>query len=426
MKKQYATWLAWSLAALSLLFFIMELFISDSIPVDNLGQPPGVWRFDPTVLGMLVYPFIGALIATRRSNNPVGWIFLMIGFLWKGFGLTTAYVSYAEIMRPGSLPLASFGLWLPLEFWVLAYGITPLLLFLFPNGHLPSRRWRPVIWLVAVGILLGLLSSGSIVEAGSYHLETLSLLDYIGIGSVRGPVQALAGLLILIIYGLGVVAIILRLQRARKDERQQLKWFSYAGVIFASINVIEQLLFDHGLHTLDPSALVPADLFLGIPAAIAFGIIPVAAAIAIFRYRLYDIDILIRRTIVYAVLTAILGLVYFGVIVLLQLFFRGITGQSSDLAIVVSTLVIAALFTPLRRRVQGVIDHRFFRRKYDAEKVLAAFNTTTRNQVDINKLTDTFLDTVQDTLQPDLVSLWLRPSGERDRKTEQKNSRRLV
>jgi hypothetical protein len=317
-------------------------------------------------------------------------------------------------------------LWLPLEIWVLGYFIPPLLLLLFPNGHLPSIRWRSFVWILAASILLGLLSSGSTVEAGSYHLETPSLLDYLGFGSSRDSIQSIAALLTLIVYGSGVAAIILRLRRARSDERQQLKWFSYAGVIFVSINIIEQMMFDNGLHALDPSAFVAADLFLGIPAAIAFGVIPVAAAIAILRYRLYDIDIIIQRTIVYGVLTAILGLIYFSVIVLLQLILRGITGQSSDLAIVASTLVIAALFTPLRRRVQGVIDHRFFRRKYDAEKVLAAFNTTARDQVDINKLTDAFLDTVEDTLQPDLISIWLRPAGKKGRQREVEIQRRFV
>jgi hypothetical protein len=426
MNKHIVSWLAFSLAAISLLFYFISLFFSAAIPVDILGQHSVIWPFAPTDLGILVYPLVGALIAIRRSNNPIGWIFLMIGFFWEGWGLTNAYICYAEILRPGSLPLSSFAFWLPLELWVLAYFSPPLLLLLFPTGHLISRHWRPVVWMLAASILLELIASGSAVEAGSYHLETSSLLDYMGIGSIRDSIQTIGALLTLIIYGLGVVAIILRLRRARSDERQQFKWFGYAGVIFVSINIIEQMMFDNVLHALDPSALVAADLFLGIPVAIAFAVIPIAAAIAILRYRLYDIDIIIQRTIVYAILTAILGLVYFSVIVLMQLIFRGITGQSSDLAIVASTLVIAALFTPLRRRVQSAIDHRFFRRKYDAEKVLAAFNTTARHQVDINKLTDTFLHTVEDTLQPELVSLWLRPSSERGRQTEQQNQRRLV
>jgi hypothetical protein len=427
MSKSVASWLAWALAALTILFYILSLIFSGSIPVDKLGQHSILWPFYPTDLGILVYAPIGALIATRRSNNPVGWIFLIIGLLWNVWGLTNDYVSYSELMRPGSLPLSSFVFWLLLESWVLPYFITPLLLLLFPNGHLPSRRWRPVIWLLAASTLLALLSSGSAVEAGSYHLETPSLLDYFGLGSARDSSQTIVWLSNLIIYSLGVVAIILRLRRARGEERQQLKWFSYAGAIFVLINVIEQSLFDNNiLSRLDPSALVPTDLFLGIPIAIAFAVIPVAAAIAILRYRLYDIDIIIQRTIVYAVLTTILGLVYFGVIVVLQLTIRILTGQSSDLTIVASTIVTAALFTPVRRRVQDEIDQRFFRRKYNAEKVLTAFSTTVRDQVDLNKLTGTFLETVEETLQPERVALWLRLPEVKAQRTKDENQVRRV
>jgi hypothetical protein len=198
---------------------------------------------------------------------------------------------------------------------------------------------------------------------------------------------------------LALVSMIVRFRRSIGVERQQLKWIVYAGAVAAGGFALT--LFLSG--PLANAVFVIAFLaFIGVPAA---------AGVAIMRYRLYEIDLVINRTLVYGSLTALLALVYVGSVVLLQSIFRALTGQESQLAVVASTLVIAALFNPLRRRIQAFIDRRFYRRKYDAARTLAAFGARLRDEVDLETLADDMVGVVQDTMQPEHVSLWLRPSG---------------
>jgi hypothetical protein len=209
------------------------------------------------------------------------------------------------------------------------------------------------------------------------------------------------------LYALGLVAatsVLMRLRRSRGEERQQIKWFAYAGVLLATSTAITYVLSEaSSLRWLGWAAFLPA--MLGMAG------IPVAVGIAIFKYRLYEIDIIINRTLVYGLLTAILAGVYFGGVTATQVVFTALTGQEEQpqLAIVVSTLVIAALFTPLRRRIQSFIDRRFYRRKYDARKTLDAFSAKLRNDTDLDALSDDLVGVVRETMQPAHVSLWLRP-----------------
>jgi len=207
------------------------------------------------------------------------------------------------------------------------------------------------------------------------------------------------------LFGAAVLSLFVRLRRAEGVERQQLKWFAYAAAMFASgiVLIVIPLAVD------TPSWYVRAATAVFTAAGTA---IPIAIGIAILRYRLYEIDLLINRTLVYGALTVLLALIYFGGVTSTQAIFRTLTGQEeqSQLAIVVSTLIIAALFTPLRRRIQGLIDRRFYRRKYDARKTLEEFSATLRDETDLTALSDDLMGVVHGTMQPAHVSLWLRPA----------------
>jgi hypothetical protein len=301
-----------------------------------------------------------------------------------------------------------------LEFWTwipsLALLVTFLLL-LFPDGRLPARRWRWVAWLAAAGIVLatGVAAAGLWPDRGLPGLcsqrefenarqvlerlcapPTLAQEEELG----RLGLFVAAGFIVTGVAGLlSVAALVVRFRRSRGVERQQLKWFVFAGA-FALLGIA--------------SSFVPAESLSNVLMPVGVTLVPIATGIAILRYRLYDIDVIIRRTLVYSVLTLTLALVYVGCIVLSRTLVAPLTG-GSELAIVASTLAIAALFTPLRRRIQNGIDKRFYRRKYDAANVLAAFGATVRDETDLERLTAELLRVVDETMQPEFMGLWLKP-----------------
>jgi hypothetical protein len=314
--------------------------------------------------------------------------------------LALEYAVYALITDPpGALPAGAWAAWFGA--WARGVGwflIVVFLLLLFPTGRLPSRRWRPVLW-GAVGYI-AFFTLVIWLSPESFDLR---------LGSVRNPLGLEIGIMVLLLqevvpltFPLLVVvsgtAVIVRFRRSRGDERQQLKWFAYAVVVMIVVFVF--------WFSLELARFAPAG-------ALTFTVpligLPVAVAIAILKYRLYDIDVIINRTLVYAVLTATLALVYFGGVVSLQYVFRAFIGQESTLAVVASTLAIAALFQPLRRRIQALIDRRFYRRKYDAAKTLQDISAKLRNETDLDALSDELVGVVRKTMQPEHVSLWLRP-----------------
>jgi hypothetical protein len=275
---------------------------------------------------------------------------------------------------------------------------------LFPDGHPPSRRWRGVAWLggLSIGLICVLTSIVLWPERGPTLLQ---------LGGYAGDVEAWRSAVLdwvlrlggpmLLLAGLGaVISLVVRFRRARGDVRQQIKWFASA----AALTVVWLFVFQQSTRGL-PEAIVALSGLLVIAS------IPVATGIAILRYRLYDIDLIINRTLVYGSLTLMLALIYFGGVATTQAIFGALTGQEgqSQLAVVVSTLVIAALFMPLRRRIQSFIDRRFYRRKYDARKTLEAFSTKLRDETDLEALSDDLVGVVRETMQPAHVSLWLRP-----------------
>jgi hypothetical protein len=310
---------------------------------------------------------------------------------------TSEYATYALMAAPGSLPAAKVAAWIYSWVWVPALGFIVFLPLLFPSGRLPSPRWRPFAWF---SVLLAAL--GTIVAAFSPAPGVgLSIRNPFGIGSLPNLSEQLQALMFALIF-VASASLVVRLRRARGVERQQIKWVAYAGALgggasFPTYTILEavDLRWLHMLGYL--SALV------GIAG------VPTAVGIAMTRYKLYEIDILINRTLVYGALTSMLVALYFGGIVVLQRLFVLLTGEKSTLAVVASTLLIAALFTPLRRRIQSFIDKRFYRRKYDARRTLESFSAKLRDETDLEALNNELVGVVRQTMQPTHVSLWLRP-----------------
>jgi hypothetical protein len=344
---------------------------------------------------------VGAIVASRRPENAVGWLLCLSGVAVGASTFVSQYAIYALLARPGALPAGEAAAWSASWNLPVIIGLQVSYLILFPTGRLPSRRWRPVAWLVVAVLVVGAITSAFASDA--YMGSLGPIRNPLAIGGFSEVYKAVSTAMFPILYVVTAVSLFVRLRRATGVERQQLKWLAYAVVGFA-VGVILVLL----------SGAMDAPAWLGRAANAVFlvtseGII-VAIGVAILRYKLYEIDLLINRTLVYGTLTVTLALVYFGGVTATQALFRILTGQERlpQLAVVASTLVIAALFTPLRRRIQFIIDRRFYRRKYDAAKTLAAFNSRLREDTDLDSLSDEVLGVVKDTMQPAHVSLWLR------------------
>jgi hypothetical protein len=389
-------WFIWSLSVASAAFGLFLLYLNGSFAPffeDSLGVD---------AVAAVAFPMVGAIIASRRPRNPIGWIFCLIGLSLGIATFAAQYAVYALVTEPGALPAGVFAAWLGTWIWMPGIILgTTFLLLLFPHGRLPSRRWRPVAWISTCAVALGvavlmvlpwdrlhtdLPAENPFEIEAARTIEVAVFVAWIGVGMTT--------------MALSVLALILHFSRSRGVERQQLKWFVYAGVLTV-------VLFF--------CPLVPALSVLGsILQILAAPLLPVAAGVAILRHRLYDVDTLINRTLVYGTLTASLVLVYLGGVGTLQYAFRAFTGGDSQLVIVASTLAIAALFSPLRRRIQTVIDRRFYRRKYDAARTLEAFSRRLRDETDLERLAEGLLASIQETVQPEHASLWLRaPADDR-------------
>jgi hypothetical protein len=290
--------------------------------------------------------------------------------------------------------------------WAPAVGLITYLILLFPDGKLPSMRWRPLAWLSGAVIILVSLSTaltpGRLPDLGGVR-NPFGLEEYPWVAEAAQGVTLLLPLCILA----SALSLVLRFVRSGGEEREQIKWLAFAALVSglgASSVVIPSIILSNDAGGADPlwmNLLEDAE-------ALSLAGVPVAVGIAILRYRLYDIDTIINRTLVYATLTASLALVYVGSVVSLQSVLRVLTGQESTLAIVASTLLIAALFNPLRRRVQAFVDRSFYRRKYDARKTLEAFSAKLRDETDLDALNAEFVGAVRETMQPAHVGLWLR------------------
>jgi hypothetical protein len=356
------------------------------------------------MLAGLGFALVGRLLTSRRPDNAVGWILALIGIVLAVAAVTEGYVANA----PGSDPLLALELagWLTQFIWFLWLpGLVGIALpLLFPDGHLPSPRWRLIAWAGVVGTLLGTLATafkpGAIEVDAAVDVENPFGIS--GAGEFLSVVEGLGFVLTSVgVVGAGA-AVIVRLGRARGIERQQLKWFAYvASMIVAGLTVATLSSTLDGDSTL-AQVIGPVGWFTAL-AMVAIGI-PLATGIAVLRYRLYEIDVVINRTLVYGALTATLAGAYVGSVLLLQL----ILSPGSDLAIAASTLAVAALFRPARRRIQAAVDRRFYRRRYDAQRTLESFAGRMRNQVALDAIAAELRAAAAETMQPTHVSLWVR------------------
>jgi hypothetical protein len=404
MSTRTAAWLAWAMCALSLgLTALTFLLIALNL---SLNAPIYFYWFESTIIAV-GYTVIGAIIASRLPAHPIGWICFAIGVLAAVQHFSGEYAIYAlRAPHPEALPGGDAMLWVSLWAWILAFGLIEFLLLLFPNGRLPSKRWRPLAWLSAAltlmaAILISISPDAALDALGSsdnVHVAIPNPLGVEGLPNLYRPVQTLV-----LALGLAAAAsVVIGRRKAGGIERLQIKWLLYASAIWFGGNVLKNTVFS-------PLGEVSWGLWISY-LLVAIGGLggPIAIGIAILRYRLYDIDTLINRTLVYGSLTAMLIALYFSGIVVLQRAFVLFTGQQSTLAVVASTLLIAALFTPLRRRIQSFIDRRFYRSKYDARKTLEAFSAKLRSETDLEALSDDLVGVVRETVQPAHVSLWLK------------------
>jgi hypothetical protein len=406
MSRRTAAWFVWALWALCVAFITVAHVLDFLTPPRYADEDSSV-LLDALFWALsVIYVTVGTLIAARRPENPIGWILFGTGFIGISFGIFAQnYAVYALMVRGGALPgwefMAWVSDWMSLPLFVLA---TVLLLLLFPAGRLQSRRWRIVVWMVIVASLM--VAFGDALAPRP--LDVFAPMDNpVGIGGVAGDLavamEKIGTYLSLACVLLAAASLIVRLVRARGEERQQLKWFAFAAaVMIGGFSAAFLLQFSARINEIG--------WLLGF---LGFFFFPVAVGIAILRYRLYEIDIIINRTLVYGTLTAILLGVYFGGVTATQAILRTLTDQQElpQLLIVASTLVIAALFNPLRRRIQSFIDRSFYRKKYDASKTLEGFSKKLRNETDLEALRSDLVGVVRETMQPAHVSLWLRPDA---------------
>jgi len=390
----WRAWLVWAAFGLDL-----ALMIGFGLAV---GAGPDTPAFVPALFAAMVASLggVGALVASRKPRDPVGWILLASASLVALSVSGEDYVRLSVTAFGGALPLTVATAWLEsLTFGpaiILLAGVMPLY---FPDGRLPSGRWRWVVWIAALGIVVGIVQGA--VAAGP--LANTGIDNPIGIPGLHDldGLLAIANVLVaLVVLPLAVASSVLKYRRGSSTVREQLKWFSAVALLTVA---------GFGAGAVP---IAPISNWGGFFAILGLVLLPIAIGIAILRYRLYEIDRIISRTVSYAAVTAILALVFVGTILVSQTvlasFFRG-----SSVAVAASTLVVATLFQPLRRRVQSIVDRRFNRSRYDAERTVAAFDAHLRDEVALGPLEADIRGVVSLTLAPTTVGLWIRPSGPR-------------
>ena len=386
---------AWSgaITAVVLVATSVALFVQGAGRLEDFGGPDA--------LAAVAYSVVGALVVSRRPGNRIGWLFCVVGPFSALYAFAEQYARYSLVTRPGSLPGGGWAAWLAAWTWVPSAFVGLVLLpLLFPDGRLPSARWRPAAWfaLAALGILLISTSLGPVQEITSLP-ATNPLVGGDGLGA---DLNATLELLVQVSFlGAALVALVVlavRFRRSRGDQRQQLKWF-LSGAALAVLAA-----FGPAVGPTD-AALVVRTVLTSIP-------IPVAVGIAILRYRLYDIDRLINRTLVYGLLTAVLGLGYAAGLLLFVLV-AGAGSNPPSWLVAATTLAAAAAFRPVRRRIQATVDRRFNRHRHDATRTVQAFGARLREQVELDTLSAELLAVVNQTMEPARLSLWLRPHVER-------------
>jgi hypothetical protein len=398
--------LAWSAFGLTVLIAATATvfgFVDDGTQLPPPDSGEVTWSGSLSFAIMIAaFAALGAVLASRRPGNPIGWILCASPVCLAFTELARNWYVHTLIAEPGSLPLATGLMWAANWAWIPGFmPLLTLLLLLFPDGSAPSRRWRPVGWLA--GAAMGLLIVGYAFAPGP--LEDYPRVENpIGIGGAGGGALKVfqgVGFPFFALAAIGSMAsVVVRFRRSRGVERQQLKWMAAAAALVVAAWLVNAV-FDQVLGE-DISLILPFALLA----------LPAAATIAILRYRLYDLGLVVNRTLVYGALTATLAGAYIGIVLLLQLALEPLTSDSG-LAIAGSTLAVAALFRPLRGRIQELVDRRFYRRRYDAVRTVERFSARLRDEVELEALTDELRGVVRETVQPAHVSLWLRPEAGR-------------
>jgi hypothetical protein len=405
--------LAWSACAVALGLTALGFVL---LGLNRLGDGPVFDYWVENAALALSFPTVGAVIAARRPDNSIGWLFVAAGLSGAAVLLTSEYALYALFTEPGALPAGRTMAWISTWVGTVAFGLVfAFLLLLFPDGRLLSTRWRPVAWLAAGALTSVMLATalrprltdetGEPAPTGAPE-PIDNPFGVEGAGSALQTVEEVAIVVFVLLCALPAAAsLILRYRRSTGERRQQIKWLAWAaGVLVLCVFILpDALIAAFG----DTDAVSAAGSVLETVPVVA---LPVATGVAILRHRLYDVDVVIRRTLVYAALTALLAGAYLAAVLLLQLALSPLTEQS-DLAIAGSTLAVAALFRPARRRIQALVDRRFYRRRYDATRTVESFGARLRDQVDLDSLGSELRRVVGDTMQPAHVSLWLRGEG---------------
>ena len=386
--------LAWGLAGLAVLSGVPSFWLLSRVWFEgSTDAAPTVATVVPVTLAVVSAVGVGALVASRRPAHPVGWLLLGVGLAVATNSLVEPYAKYGLVTRPGSLPAARYLVPIVYSSYFVGLACAGFVLLLTPTGSLPSPRWRwwarvaaaaPVLTVVGFGIQPDPLAPDYIGNPFSVPALAPALL----VAALAGIAVILAGLL------LGAVSLVLRFRRARGVERLQLRWLVLAAAcasVLLLIGLVAVFLAKDGL--------VLASL------ALCLALLPLATGAAILRYRLYDLDRIISRTLAYGLLTILLGLAYAAVVLGLG----GLLPDSSSLAVAAATLAVAAIFQPVRRRVQALVDRRFNRRRHDAARTIADFSARLRSQVDLGTLIGELLTVVDQTMQPTKTSLWLKP-----------------
>jgi hypothetical protein len=368
-------------------------------------------------LRYLIPATMGALLAVRRPRNPIGWVLLVMGLSYAAYPFVTWYTAAALFVAGDPLPAWRAVAWAGNWVWGPSLACLGLALLLFPTGRPPSPRWRPVAWVAvaatAAVMVLGAGQPGTLQVAAfvTDPSVTARLTNPLGVAVLSPWLVEPVLLVILATQVLAAGSLLVRFRRSRGVERQQLKWVAYAALLLG----LHQggLALAHLAGLTGPDWTVP--LWVRLVENLTFGFLFVAIAVAVLRYRLYEIDRLINRTLVYGLLTALLGAVYAGIVLILGPLFGGIGAEPPSWAVAGATLAAAALFQPARRRIQQAVDRRFNRRRYDTTKTIEAFTARLREEIDLDTLSGELLAVVNQTMEPTRASLWLRPPVNRAR-----------
>ncbi len=401
---------AWAVSwfVIAMIALGVPLYFADGSQIRSGEQAASELGF---VVVILVFPLTGGLILRRQPRNTIGWVLQGIGFVWGIGAFTDIYARYGLLVNPGSLPRPDVAAAINGGIWAPAIGLMgTFLILLYPDGHLPSPRWRPLAWLSAATIVA--LSTTLYLTPGPLELGPVpALANPMGWEAARPVLSvlfpALLALLPLCILGCAA-ALVVRFRGSHGVERLQLKWLATAGALVAGM-FLATMTVSPLIKGLSSSGEAPAWVgLLDTASFLSFILLPTAIGTAILRHRLYDIDVVINRALVYGFLTTALAGVYLGSVLLLQLVLNPLTAQS-DLAVAGSTLAVAALFRPARTRFQAAVDRRFYRSRYDAARTLDDFAGSLRSELDLEAVGTDLRAAVHETMQPAHISLWLRP-----------------